>query len=135
MRKLRRYTPEERSSLLAAVGSETAAGKTLKDTLVKLNLSEQTYYNWKNDGQSKAKPAAAKAATKSAPAKASKPKAAAAKAPFRSHPLQRLRQPRLPLQATISRHWSRWKPKTSACASRSPKSCARRMLNCANVSA
>jgi putative transposase len=71
VRKLRRYTPEERSSLLAAVGSETAAGKTLKDTLVKLNLSEQTYYNWKNDGQSKAKPAAAKAATKSAPAKAS----------------------------------------------------------------
>jgi len=81
VRKLRRYTPEERSSLLAAVSSETAAGKTLKDTLVKLNLSEQTYYNWKNDAQSKAKPAAAKAATKSAPAKASKPKAAAAKAP------------------------------------------------------
>lgn len=80
-RKLRRYTPEERSSLLAAVSSETASGKTLKDTLVKLNLSEQTYYNWKNDVQSKAKPAAAKAATKTAPAKVSKPKAAAAKAP------------------------------------------------------
>ncbi|KAA9368235.1 transposase [Ochrobactrum quorumnocens] len=81
VRKLRRYTPEERSSLLAAVSSETAAGNTLKDTLVKLNLSEQTYYNWKNDVQSKAKPAAAKATTKSAPAKGSKPTTAAAKAP------------------------------------------------------
>ncbi|KAB2689222.1 transposase [Brucella pseudogrignonensis] len=80
-RKMRRYTPAERSDLLAAVASETAAGKTLKDTLVKLNLSEQTYYNWKNDVQSKAKPATAKAATKTAPVKASKPKPAAAKAP------------------------------------------------------
>ncbi len=80
-RKMRRYTPAERSDLLAAVASETAAGKTLKDTLVKLNLSEQTYYNWKNDVQSKAKPATAKAATKAAPVKASKPKPAAAKAP------------------------------------------------------
>jgi len=75
-RKLRRYTPAERSSLLAAVASETAAGKTLKDTLVKLNLSEQTYYNWKNDVQSKAKASTAKAATKAVP-----PKAAAAKTP------------------------------------------------------
>ncbi|GAA5629252.1 hypothetical protein Brsp05_04551 [Brucella sp. NBRC 12953] len=80
-RKLRRYTPAERSSLLAAVASETAAGKTLKDTLVKLNLSEQTYYNWKNDVQSKAKASTAKAATKAVPAKVSKPKAAAAKTP------------------------------------------------------
>lgn len=89
--KSRRLTPAERADLLAAVASETADGKnTLKDTLKKFNIKEQTYYNWKNDAQAKsAKPASGSkkpaAAAKPAKAKAaaSKPSAAAS-APAKS---------------------------------------------------
>jgi len=68
--------------LLAAVASETADGKnTLKDTLKKFNIKEQTYYNWKNDAQAKTAKAASgskkQAAAKPAKAKASTSKPAA----------------------------------------------------------
>jgi len=77
--KSRRFTPAERAELLAAVSSETADGKnTLKDTLKKFNIKEQTYYNWKNDAQAKsAKPASV--SKKQAAAKPAKAKAAASK--------------------------------------------------------
>lgn len=48
-RKIKRYSPAERASLLAAVEKSMKDGKTtLKAALQKSDLSEQTYYNWKN---------------------------------------------------------------------------------------
>lgn len=58
-RTVKRYTPAQRASLLAAVEKATSSGSTLKTALQKLEVSEQTYYNWKN-ATGKAKPAAAK---------------------------------------------------------------------------
>jgi putative transposase len=81
-RKLRRYTPAERADLLATVASETANNKnTLKDTLRKLSLSEQTYYNWKNDARAKPKPAVNIRSKKATDAKPSSSKASLNKSP------------------------------------------------------
>ncbi|TCQ73060.1 putative transposase [Ochrobactrum sp. BH3] len=62
-RTIKKYTPEQRASILAAVERATKGGKTtLKAALQQLEVSEQTYYNWKN-AAGKTAPAAAKAKT------------------------------------------------------------------------
>ncbi|MEJ5020838.1 transposase [Ochrobactrum vermis] len=48
-RKRNKYTPAQRASILAAVEKATKGGKnTLKAALQQVEVSEQTYYNWKN---------------------------------------------------------------------------------------
>ncbi|PJO49378.1 transcriptional regulator [Ochrobactrum sp. MYb29] len=62
-RTIKKYTPEQRASILAAVEKTTKGGKTtLKAALQQLEVSEQTYYNWKN-AAGKTAPVAAKAKT------------------------------------------------------------------------
>lgn len=59
-RTIKKYTPAQRASILASVEKATKNGKTtLKAALQQLEVSEQTYYNWKNAAV-KAAPAAAK---------------------------------------------------------------------------
>ena len=59
-RTIKKYTPAQRASILASVEKATKNGKTtLKTALQQLEVSEQTYYNWKN-AAGKAAPAAAK---------------------------------------------------------------------------
>ncbi len=61
-RQVKRYTPAERASILASVEKATKGGKTtLKAALQHAEVSEQTYYNWKNAAGKTAAPAAAKA--------------------------------------------------------------------------
>lgn len=61
-RTIKKYTPAQRASILASVEKATKNGKTtLKTALQQLEVSEQTYYNWKN-AAGKAVPAAAKTA-------------------------------------------------------------------------
>ncbi|MEJ5023092.1 transposase [Ochrobactrum vermis] len=63
-RTIKKYTPEQRASILAAVERATKGGKTtLKAALQQLEVSEQTYYNWKN-AAGKTALVAAKAKTK-----------------------------------------------------------------------
>ena len=63
-RTIKRYTPTQRASILASVEKTTKNGKTtLKAALQHLEVSEQTYYNWKN-AAGKTAPAAAKAKAK-----------------------------------------------------------------------
>ncbi|UVV70783.1 transposase [Brucella anthropi] len=60
-RTIKKYTPEQRASILAAVEKTTKGGKTtLKAALQQLEVSEQTYYNWKN-AAGKTAPVAVKA--------------------------------------------------------------------------
>ncbi|MEJ5027477.1 transposase [Brucella anthropi] len=60
-RMIKKYTPEQRASILAAVEKTTKGGKTtLKAALQQLEVSEQTYYNWKN-AAGKTAPVAVKA--------------------------------------------------------------------------
>ncbi len=60
-RTVKKYTPAQRASILAAVEKRTKGGKTtLKAALQQLEVSEQTYYNWKN-AAGKTAPVAAKA--------------------------------------------------------------------------
>jgi len=48
-RTVKKYTPAQRASILAAVEKTIKGGKTtLKAALQQLEVSEQTYYNWKN---------------------------------------------------------------------------------------
>lgn len=48
-RTVKKYTPAQRASILTAVEKTTKTGKTtLKAALQQLEVSEQTYYNWKN---------------------------------------------------------------------------------------
>ncbi|WP_273795031.1 transposase [Brucella intermedia] len=48
-RKRSKYTPAQRASILASVEKATKGGKTtLKAALQQAEVSEQTYYNWKN---------------------------------------------------------------------------------------
>lgn len=48
-RKVRKYTPADRASLLASIEKAIKSGKTtLKAALQQANVGEQTYYNWKN---------------------------------------------------------------------------------------
>lgn len=48
-RTVKKYTPAQRASILASVEKATKSGKTtLKAALQQLEVSEQTYYNWKN---------------------------------------------------------------------------------------
>ncbi|HHV67687.1 MAG TPA: transcriptional regulator, partial [Ochrobactrum intermedium] len=48
-RKRSKYTPAQRASILASIEKATRGGKTtLKAALQQANVSEQTYYNWKN---------------------------------------------------------------------------------------
>ncbi|MBB5704567.1 putative transposase [Ochrobactrum daejeonense] len=62
-RTVKKYTPAQRASILAAVEKRTKGGKTtLKAALQQLEVSEQTYYNWKN-AAGKTAPVAAKAKT------------------------------------------------------------------------
>ncbi len=62
-RTVKKYTPAQRASILAAVEKTTKSGKTtLKAALQQLEVSEQTYYNWKN-AAGKTAPVAAKAKT------------------------------------------------------------------------
>ncbi|ERM01931.1 hypothetical protein Q644_02670 [Brucella intermedia 229E] len=62
-RTVKKYTPAQRTSILASVEKATKSGKTtLKAALQQLEVSEQTYYNWKN-AAGKTAPAAAKAKT------------------------------------------------------------------------
>ncbi|MDH7787270.1 putative transposase [Ochrobactrum sp. 19YEA23] len=59
-RQVKRYTPAERASILASVEKATKGGKiTLKAALQQAEVSEQTYYNWKNAAGKTAAPAAA----------------------------------------------------------------------------
>jgi putative transposase len=59
---VKKYTPAERASILASVEKATKGGKTtLKAALQHAEVSEQTYYNWKNAAGKTAAPAAAKA--------------------------------------------------------------------------
>jgi putative transposase len=47
--KIKKRSPAERARLMALVAKQTRDGKnTLKNVLKDLDLSEQTYYNWKN---------------------------------------------------------------------------------------
>lgn len=62
-RTVKKYTPAQRTSILASVEKATKSGKTtLKAALQQLEVSEQTYYNWKN-AAGKTALAAAKAKT------------------------------------------------------------------------
>ncbi len=62
-RTVKKYTPAQRASILAAVEKTTKTGKTtLKAALQQLEVSEQTYYNWRN-AAGKTAPVAAKAKT------------------------------------------------------------------------
>jgi len=46
----RRYSAEERSTILATVAKRVEGGKvTVKDALKEAGISEQTYYNWKRN--------------------------------------------------------------------------------------
>jgi putative transposase len=48
-RKRNKYTPAQRASILASIEKATKGGKsTLKVALQQAEVSEQTYYNWKN---------------------------------------------------------------------------------------
>ncbi|WP_245414804.1 transposase [Brucella oryzae] len=48
-RKRTTYTPVQRASILASIEKATKDGKTtLKAALQQAEVSEQTYYNWKN---------------------------------------------------------------------------------------
>lgn len=48
-RKRTKYTPAQRASILASIEQATKGGKTtLKAALQQADVSEQTYYNWKN---------------------------------------------------------------------------------------
>ena len=63
-RKVKKYSPAERASILASVEKATKDGKvTLKAALQQAEVSEQTYYNWKNAAGKTAAPAAAKASS------------------------------------------------------------------------
>ncbi|KAB2766064.1 transposase [Brucella anthropi] len=47
--KRNKYTPAQRASILASIEKATKGGKTtLKAALQQAEVSEQTYYNWKN---------------------------------------------------------------------------------------
>src|SRR5690606_25519379 len=47
--KRNKYTPAQRASILASIEKATKGGKTtLKAALQQTEVSEQTYYNWKN---------------------------------------------------------------------------------------
>jgi len=62
-RTVKKYTPAQRASILASVEKTTKGGKTtLKAALQQLQVSEQTYYNWKN-AAGKTAPVEAKAKT------------------------------------------------------------------------
>ena len=62
-RTVKKYSPAQRASILAAVEKTIKGGKTtLKAALQQLEVSEQTYYNWKN-AAGKTAPVAAKAKT------------------------------------------------------------------------
>ncbi|KAB2785430.1 transposase [Brucella anthropi] len=53
--KRNRYTPAQRASILASIEKATKGGKTtLKAALQETEVSEQTYYNWKNAAAKKA---------------------------------------------------------------------------------
>ena len=61
---MKKYSPAERASILASVEKATKDGKvTLKAALQQAEVSEQTYYNWKNAAGKTAAPAAAKASS------------------------------------------------------------------------
>lgn len=63
-RKVKKYSPAERASILASVEKATKGGKvTLKAALQQAEVSEQTYYNWKNAAGKTAAPATAKASS------------------------------------------------------------------------
>lgn len=60
-RTVKRYSPEQRAAILASIEKATKGGKvTLKAALQQAEVSEQTYYNWKNAAE-KAAPTAARA--------------------------------------------------------------------------
>ncbi|MGK9086091.1 transposase [Brucella intermedia] len=51
-RKRNKYTPAQRAAILASIEKATKGGKTtLKAALRQAEVSEQTYYNWKNAAQ------------------------------------------------------------------------------------
>lgn len=53
--KRNKYTPAQRASILASIEKATKGGKTtLKAALQQTEVSEQTYYNWKNAAAKKA---------------------------------------------------------------------------------
>jgi len=59
-RTVKRYSPAQRAALLASIEKATRGGKvTLKAALQQAEVSEQTYYNWKNAAE-KAAPATAR---------------------------------------------------------------------------
>lgn len=50
----RKYTPAERASILSSIEKATRSGKTtLRAALRQAEVSEQTYYNWKNAASKK----------------------------------------------------------------------------------
>ena len=58
----RRYSAEERSTILATVAKRVEGGKaTVKDALKEAGISEQTYYNWKRNADQASVPDAAPA--------------------------------------------------------------------------
>ena len=58
----RRYSAEERSTILATVAKRVEGGKvTVKDALKEAGISEQTYYNWKRNADQVSVPDAAPA--------------------------------------------------------------------------
>ncbi|WP_128095114.1 transposase [Brucella pituitosa] len=59
-RTVKRYSPEQRAAILASIEKATKGGKvTLQAALQQAEVSEQTYYNWKN--AEKAAPTAVRA--------------------------------------------------------------------------
>jgi len=61
-RKVKKYTPAERSAILASIEKATKDGKTtVKAALQQANVGEQTYYNWKNAAE-KTRPTATSSA-------------------------------------------------------------------------
>ncbi|WP_421566656.1 transposase [Ochrobactrum sp. EDr1-4] len=71
--KRKKYTPEQRASIMSSIEAATKNGKqTLKAALQQAEVSEQTYYNWKNAAEKVAPTSAPKSTPKSAPKPASK---------------------------------------------------------------
>ncbi|WP_280993853.1 transposase [Ochrobactrum sp. 19YEA23] len=57
----KRYSPAERASILASVAKALKSGETtLKAALQQTDISEQTYYNWKNAAGKTAAPVTVK---------------------------------------------------------------------------
>lgn len=78
--KRKKYTPEQRASIMSSIEAATKNGKqTLKAALQQAEVSEQTYYNWKNAAEKVAPTSAPTSAPKSTPKSAPKPASKAVK--------------------------------------------------------